>query len=263
MTGWASAGTTNGQWRNFNAIRSNTHMTPSESTQTIGGGGYMLQDKIYVDPIPSQYIVPSGTYTVGSSGTHDVTNYASASVAAGTEGTPTATKGTVSNHSISFTPSVTNSAGWVAGGTHSGVAVSVSAAELVSGSETKTANGTYDVTNLATLVVDFPDGDSLGYGSQSSLAGTTWLINASPAAPLADSVYSVEFASNNASYARLLFTVNGADFSIMYGVDMAYYRMFGMSVWQNEAYRTVQFTGGADATNPDLIAWLEANATQQ
>ena len=81
-------------------------------------------------------------------------NSASASVASGTEGTPTATKGAVSDHAISVTPSVINSAGYISGGTHSGTAVSVSASELVSGSETKTANGTYDVTNLAELVVN-------------------------------------------------------------------------------------------------------------
>lgn len=72
----------------------------------------------------------------------------------GTEGTPTATKGTVSNNSVSVTPSVTNTAGYINGGTHDGTAVTVSASELVSGSETKTANGTYDVTNLASLVVN-------------------------------------------------------------------------------------------------------------
>ena len=97
-----------------------------------------------------------GTYTINSAGTKDVTNYASASVAAGTEGTPTATKGTVSNHAISVTPSVTNSAGFITGATKTGTAVSVSASELVSGSETKTANGTYNVTNLASLVVAVP-----------------------------------------------------------------------------------------------------------
>lgn len=96
----------------------------------------------------------SGTYNVTSSGTKDVTNYASASVPSGTEGTPTATKGTVSNHAISITPSVTNSAGYISGSTKTGTAVSVSASELVSGSETKTENGTYDVTNLASLVVN-------------------------------------------------------------------------------------------------------------
>lgn len=52
----------------------------------------------------------SGTYTVDSSGTKDVTNYASASVAAGSA-TASATKGTVSNHSITVTPSVTRTAG--------------------------------------------------------------------------------------------------------------------------------------------------------
>lgn len=82
------------------------------------------------------------------------------SVGAGTEGTPVATKGTVSNHSISVTPSVTNTGGIISGGTKTGTAVSVSASELVSGSETKTANGTYDVTNLASLVVNVPTGSA-------------------------------------------------------------------------------------------------------
>ena len=95
----------------------------------------------------------SGTYTVDSSGTKDVTNYASASVVSGSA-TASATKGTVSNHSVSVTPSVTRTAGWVTAGTANGTAVTVSASELVSGSETKTANGTYDVTNLASLVVN-------------------------------------------------------------------------------------------------------------
>ena len=101
----------------------------------------------------------SGTYTVDSSGTKDVTNYASASVAAGSA-TASATKGSVSNHSVSVTPSVTRTAGWVSAGTASGTAVTVSASELVSGSETKTENGTYDVTNLASLIVNVDGGSS-------------------------------------------------------------------------------------------------------
>ena len=90
--------------------------------------------------------VPAGLYA----------SSASASVASGTAGTPTATKGTVSNHSVSVTPSVTNTTGYITGSTKTGTAVTVSASELVSGSETKTANGTYDVTNLAELVVAVP-----------------------------------------------------------------------------------------------------------
>lgn len=95
----------------------------------------------------------SGTYTVSASGTHDVTNYASASVAAG-GATASATKGSVSNHSITVTPSATRTAGYVTAGTANGTAVTVSASELVSGSETITENGTHDVTNLASVTVD-------------------------------------------------------------------------------------------------------------
>ena len=102
----------------------------------------------------------SGTYTVDSSGTKDVTNYASASVPVGTAGTPSASKGAVSNHSVSVTPSVTNTTGWITGSTKTGTAVTVTASELVSGSETVTTNDTYDVTNLAELVVNVASGSS-------------------------------------------------------------------------------------------------------
>lgn len=94
--------------------------------------------------------VPSGYYE----------NSASKAVANGTAGTPTATKGTVSSHSVSVTPSVTNTTGYITGSTKTGTAVTVSASELVSGSETKTENGTYDVTNLASLVVNVSGGSS-------------------------------------------------------------------------------------------------------
>lgn len=86
---------------------------------------------------------------------------ATKSVASGTAGTPTAAKGAVSNHSVSVTPSVTNTTGYITGSTKTGTAVTVSASELVSGSETKTANGTYDVTNLSELVVNVSGGVGL------------------------------------------------------------------------------------------------------
>ena len=75
----------------------------------------------------------------------------------GTAGTPTATKGTVSNNSISVTPSVTNVTGYITGGTKTGTAVTVSASELVSGTKSITSNGTgIDVTNYASVDVAIP-----------------------------------------------------------------------------------------------------------
>ena len=103
------------------------------------------------------YIRPQGSVSITASGNTDVTAYATASVASGTAGTPTATKGTVSNHSINVTPSVTNSAGYISGGTHTGTAVSVSASELVSGTYTVDSSGTKDVTNYAEVSVAAAD----------------------------------------------------------------------------------------------------------
>ena len=154
----------------YSIVPSGTSVTPTESSQTVGGTNYMMQGAVTVNAIPSNYVgsgitqrsstdltasgatvtVPSGYYSA----------QASKAVASGTEGTPTATKGTVSNHAVTVTPSVTNTAGYISGGTKTGTGVSVSASELVSGSETKTANGTYDVTNLAELVVNVASGSS-------------------------------------------------------------------------------------------------------
>ena len=77
----------------------------------------------------------------------------------GTAGTPSATKGTVSNHSVSVVPSVTNQTGYITGGTKTGTAVSVSASELVSGTKSISANGTgIDVTNYASVDVSVSGG---------------------------------------------------------------------------------------------------------
>ena len=127
--------------------------------------GMWGDESIYIYP---NFQTVTKTYTPTTSQQTETVTYSSSynglqevditvnAMPSGTAGTPTATKGTVSNHSINVTPSVTNTTGYITGGTKTGTAVSVSASELVSGSETKTDNGTYDVTNLKTLVVDIP-----------------------------------------------------------------------------------------------------------
>ena len=106
-----------------------------------------LQAKTNINPTTSSQTVTADQNYDGLSSVQ-INAMPSGSVSA------SATKGTVSNHSISVTPKATvGTAGYLPTGTTNGTAVTVSASELVSGSETKTANGTYDVTNLASLVV--------------------------------------------------------------------------------------------------------------
>ena len=126
------------------------------SSGTAGNSSVSLTAS--VNTRSSSDLTVSGATVTAPSGYYSAS--ASKSVASGTAGTPTATKGTVSNHSVSVTPSVTNTTGYITGSTKTGTAVTVSASELVSGSETKTQNGTYDVTNLAEIVVDVQGGGS-------------------------------------------------------------------------------------------------------
>lgn len=139
-------------------------ITPTESQQTAVAANKYTLGAISVGAIPSTYVGSgisqrsSSNLTVsGATVTVPAGYYASQatkSVATGTLANPTATKGSVSNHSISVTPSVqVTGAGYLATTTKTGTAVSVSASELVSGSTTISANGTYDVTNLASAVV--------------------------------------------------------------------------------------------------------------
>lgn len=151
VTGIKATGTGNGTL---------TYIRP-QGTKSISANGTGIDVTEYASV---DVAVPTGTPRTstdlevsGDTVTAPAGYYASAaskSVASGTAGTPTATKGTVSNHAVSVTPSVTNTTGYITGSTKTGTAVMVSASELVSGSETKTENGTYDVTNLAELVVN-------------------------------------------------------------------------------------------------------------
>lgn len=120
---------------------------------TMSGGGTPInnQNKT-VSPSTEQQSI---TYDNGYTGLGTVTVQA---MPTGIAGTPTATKSAVSNHTITITPSVTNSAGYISNGTKTGTAVTVSASELVSGSQTLSDNGTYDVTNYASVNVDVPTG---------------------------------------------------------------------------------------------------------
>jgi len=155
-------------------LQAKTNIDPTESSQTIEpDSGYDGLSSVQINAISSSYVgsgITSRSSTdltaSGDTVTAPAGYYASAAtkaVAAGTAGTPTATKGTVSNHSISVTPSVTNTTGYITGSTKTGTAVTVSASELVSGTKSITINQngttTEDVTDYATASITANVGD--------------------------------------------------------------------------------------------------------
>lgn len=108
--------------------------------------------------------------------TSSAMTYSVPSVTQKTMNLPTATKGTVTNHTMTIGVGVTNSRGFYASGVTRGNPIYVSASELVSGSQTVSGNGTYDVTDLAELIVNVQGGASnfiTGTFTTGSTAGHT------------------------------------------------------------------------------------------
>lgn len=94
---------------------------------------------------------------------------------------------------------------------------------------------------------------------QHDLTGTTWLFYNNYTdmnGPWDYATYNINFTSNNTNYTSL-----GLDtWTIYYNNTMAFAP--GPPQWYNQAYRTISITGGADATNAALYAFISANATQ-
>lgn len=138
-------------------------VTVTPSVTVPSSGGYVSGGTSTGTPVTvrASELVAGTTLYCDEAGDWDVTDAETFVVAEGTAGTPTATKGAVSNHSVSVTPSVSNTEGWISSGTKTGTAVSVSASELVSGNLPITQNGNnIDVTNYATVSVNVSGGSS-------------------------------------------------------------------------------------------------------
>lgn len=132
------------------ASKSVSSMTLPTSATASATSGYTSKATISRSTSDQYINIPVGYNASGA-------YYKINAVANGTEGTPTATKGTVSNHQVSITPSVTNTAGYISGGTKTGTAIIVTASELASGNKSIVDNGTnIDVVGYSTVSVAVP-----------------------------------------------------------------------------------------------------------
>lgn len=97
--------------------------------------------------------------------------------------------------------------------------------------------------------------------SLTRLTNTSWQLDVSPNSfpRIGMDGYALNFESNGASFNKLAFWLGTFNIPEVYYGDLNVYRQPN---WQDEAYRTIDITGGDDADDPDLIQWLENFATQ-
>lgn len=171
-------------------------------------------------------------------------------ISSGTEGTPTATKGTVSNHSVTVTPSVTNSAGYISGGTKTGTAVTVSVSELESGNKEITANGTnIDVSGYSTVSVAVPTGSSKAIYTYMGLATRTANSYGATSATVTVTkagTYSISFVAIRGSSSGTMGT----------NLHIGNTAKGDNTIWNNGTYgQSVSYTNQTIAANTDVTIY--------
>ena len=121
-----------------------------------------------------------------------------------------------------------------------------------------TGDGTWDVAVTAAA-----------WGG-TDLTGTTWQLNdritlpsseVTPVDGAYNDLFSVSFSSNSSNYVGFSLTSSkGRSWNILLYKYSTYTAAY-MGGWCEQGYRTISITGGTDATNTDLISWLQSNAT--
>lgn len=240
-----------------------TETAQSEAVEADNGYDGLERVNISVGAIDTEYVgsdVPrksSSDLTANGATVNAPAGYypngASKAVASGTEGTPTAQKGSVSNHKIAVTPKVTNGAGYIAGGEKTGNAVEVSASELVSGSETKTANGTYDVTNLAELIVNVSGG-----GGASNFVKGEFTTQASAGAQ----TVTIPYTGNGYPIAAIIVPKGGAYNSAVSPWYSSVQR-YAVGVWTmtKSVMTSAPSYATSGANNQGVTQWIYKNST--
>ena len=139
-----------------NASKSVASMTLPTAATSSATSGYTSKATIGRSTSDQYINIPTGYNSTAS-------YYKINAVANGSVSNPTIIQGTVTNNSITLTPKVSSSAGFINGNDNqTGTAVTINAANLVSGNKSITNNGTgIDVTNYATVSVAVPTGGTI------------------------------------------------------------------------------------------------------
>ena len=102
--------------------------------------------------------------------------------------------------------------------------------------------------------------------SVTDLTGTTWVFNDVLDLGSFGDVKYINFISNGENFIQLqLDSVGAGSWSrkyLIFAGNTSYQPYNDHSYWGLPKFKTIQITGGTDASNSELISWLEANATQ-
>ena len=95
-----------------------------------------------------------------------------------------------------------------------------------------------------------------------SLKGTTWYLNETLAQDTFDDYY-INFTIGVYDYKAMRGAMVRNRFQLIYSKESSgTITAYNNGTWNDATYRTLAITDGADVRNTDLIAWLQANATQ-
>ena len=139
--------------------------------------------------------------------------------------------------------------------TYNGNETSVEAGQTA----TLVCGGKKAVTNIVIVA-----SEESGEGTLTDLTGTTWQVNEGWIATAGYGTFKIEGMWDDYYIANVVYIgygFNADDFSFYPNANTIYDN--GAVSRENGNSFTWYITGGKDATNPDLIAWLQANATLQ
>lgn len=97
------------------------------------------------------------------------------------------------------------------------------------------------------------------------LTGSTWLLNTTIDRDDVSLFKNINFTSNGNNYTTIQIICFYDSDDGWYGPSIDYNttNVYYAGSWSSNDYKTINITGGTDATNSDLISWLQTNATLQ